>query len=381
MDINKFNKLREKIQKKDFEGKNENLDKWLYRFSFFGNVSSIFFAIFLVFPALYKAFNVYLGFGIWDIILANMTTFAFLVSFEVIKRYLIRNFSHDLCLNKNKLSFKLVGWFIVSLSIITLSFYLSINGSKNLAESTVFNETKHNEMLESKMDSIYQKYEKLRKPYIDEIEELRKSNRRSREIQASTTNAWERRENEKIISNNEQIIGNYEEKLTIYSNAVKEEIEELKTNLELIQEKEINKEFKIIYLFIIIVIFNELIIISGVYFREYYEYNLYEINLVKYEKLYNKRDRFRSLLAFIYHEGKLNVGERVIAGLELKAILKERTNLSSINKLVDEFMFEMDRLGVFNTVGKRRFIGLPYEDALKLIDNYDDIFMVLDNIK
>lgn len=381
MDINKFNKLREKIQKKDFEGKNENLDKWLYRFSFLGNVSSIFFAIFLVFPALYKAFNVYLGFGIWDIILANMTTFAFLVSFEVIKRYLIRNFSHDLCLNKNKLSFKLVGWFIVSLSIITLSFYLSINGSKNLAESTVFNETKHNEMLESKMDSIYQKYDKLRKPYIDEIEELRKSNRRSREIQASTTNAWERRENEKIISNNEQIIGNYEEKLTIYSNAVKEEIEELKTNLELIQEKEINKEFKIIYLFIIIVIFNELIIISGVYFREYYEYNLYEINLVKYEKLYNKRDRFRSLLAFIYHEGKLNVGERVIAGLELKAILKERTNLSSINKLVDEFMFEMDRLGVFNTVGKRRFIGLPYEDALKLIDNYDDIFMVLDNIK
>lgn len=381
MDINKFDKLREKIQKKDFEGKNSSLDKWLYRFSFLGNISSIFFAVFLVFPALFKAFDLYLGVGVWDKMFAILFTLAFLVSFEVIKRYLIRNFSHDLCINKNKLSFKLVGWFIVSASVIALSFYLSINGSRNLAESTVFSEITHTRMLSTKTDSIMLKYDNLKKPYVSEIEELRKSNRRSREIQASTSNAWERRESEKIITNNEEIIRNYEEKLSEYDNQHVVEIENLKEELSILQERELSKEFKIIYLFIIIVIFNELIIICGVYFREFFEYRLYEINNVKYEKLYTKRDRFRSLLAFIYQEGKLTIGDRVIAVLELKEILKDRTNIAGVNRVVDEFMIEMDRLGIFNTVGKRRYIALSYEEAINIVDTYDDIFRILDDLK
>ena len=54
MDIKKYDTLRNKINKKDFEGKNKSLDKWLYRFSFFGNIGSIFFAYFLVYPSLQK---------------------------------------------------------------------------------------------------------------------------------------------------------------------------------------------------------------------------------------------------------------------------------------------------------------------------------------
>ena len=127
--------------------------------------------------------------------------------------------------------------------------------------------------------------------------------------------------------------------------------------------------------------FNELIIIGGVYFREYFEYNLYLLNKDYFEKIYTKRDRYRSLLMFIYNEGKLNVGDKVIPGLELKSIISERTNIQNSNKMVDDFLQEMDKLGVFVTSGKRRYIGMAYNDAMLLIENYDSAFRILENMK
>ena len=57
MDLKKYDELRNKIHTKDFEGRNKSLDKWLYNLSFLGNVGSIFFAYFLVSPALNKAIS------------------------------------------------------------------------------------------------------------------------------------------------------------------------------------------------------------------------------------------------------------------------------------------------------------------------------------
>mgnify|MGYP001484371838 CR=1 FL=1 len=82
---------------------------------------------------------------------------------------------------------------------------------------------------------------------------------------------------------------------------------------------------------------------------------------------------------FVYQEGKLSVGDNVIKGLELKEIVKEKTTLPI--KFVDEFLRDMDRLGIFVTHGKRRHIQATYEDALQIVDSYDDAYRVLENIK
>ena len=95
MDLKKYDKLRKKIDTKDFEGNNKGLDKWLFGFSFIGNISSIFFAYFLVFPALLKAITINFVTGNWGITLAIGLTLIFLSIFEVTKRYFIRNFSND----------------------------------------------------------------------------------------------------------------------------------------------------------------------------------------------------------------------------------------------------------------------------------------------
>ena len=68
-----------------------------------------------------------------------------------------------------------------------------------------------------------------------------------------------------------------------------------------------NEDSRNILLFVIIVILNELLIIGGLYFREYYEYTLYIINQEKFEKLYQKKDRYKALLTFVYNDGKLTI--------------------------------------------------------------------------
>ena len=128
-------------------------------------------------------------------------------------------------------------------------------------------------------------------------------------------------------------------------------------------------------------IFNELIIIGGLYFREYYEYNLYIINQDKFEKINLKKDRYRALLSFVYNDGKLGSGDKVLPSLELKGVVAEKTQIQNSNKFVDEFLRDMDRLTIFTTHGKRRLINKPLTEALDIIDNYDDTYRVLENLK
>ena len=65
--------------------------------------------------------------------------------------------------------------------------------------------------------------------------------------------------------------------------------------------------------------------------------------------------------------------------MELKELLKEKANLP--NKLVDEYLYYMDNANVFSVVGKRRHIAKTYQEALDIIDNFDDITQILENIR
>ena len=86
-------------------------------------------------------------------------------------------------------------------------------------------------------------------------------------------------------------------------------------------------------------------------------------------------------MAFVYRDGKLTAGDKVITGLELKEIVAEKTNIQNSNKFVDDFLKDMDNLGIFNTVGKRRLIATTYNEAQNIIEHFDDAFRVLENIK
>lgn len=383
MDLKKFDKLKQKINTKDFEGNNKGLDKWLWRFSFIGNISSIFFAYFLVYPALLKAITLNFITGNWGLVLAFGLTLIFLSIFEITKRYFIRNFSNDYVVNKRKLNFKILSWSVVSVAIVALSFYLSISGSKNLAKTSSFKNAVVQTEVVSKTDSLTSIYDTQKQIYVVDNEALRAVNTDLRQKLADTPLNYPttRKGYQDNIDSNTELIRENDAKISELNTELDRKIGDF--NVEFAQTKSGNEDedAKNILLFVIIVVFNELIIIGGLYFREYYEYNLYVINQDKFEKIYLKKDRYRALLSFVYQDGKLNVDDKVIPMLELKAIVAEKTHIQNSNKFVEEFLRDMDRLTIFTTHGKRRLINVTFTEALDVIENYDDSYRVLENMK
>ena len=383
MDLKKYNELRKKINTKDFEGNNKGLDKWLWKFSFIGNISSIFFAYFLVYPALLKAIAVNFVTVNCDVGLAFVLTLIFLSIFEITKRYLVRNFSNDFVVNKRKLSFKILGWSLTSVAIIALSFYLSISGSKNLATtSSVKNVVAKTEIL-AQIDSLTTVYDTKKLIYITDNEMLRATTNDLRKSLSETPLNYmtARRDYQVSIDKNGEIINGNDTKIAGIDKELQHVIVELNQSFLETKSGNADEDSKTKLLFVIIVVFNELIIVGGLYFREFYEYNLYTINQDKFEKIYKKKDRYKALMSFIYNDGKLNIGDRVMPSVELKEAVKEKANIQNSNKFVDEFLQDMNRLGIFVTVGKRRNIGKTYIDALDIIENYDDTYRVLENLK
>lgn len=383
MDTKKYDKLRQKIKTKDFEGNNKGLDKWLWNFSFLGNLSSIFFAYFLVYPALLKAITLNFITGNWGIALAGGITIVILSIFEIVKRYLIRNFSNDFVINRRKLNFKVFGWSVTSMAIIILSFYLSISGSKNLARTSSIKNAIVQTEVDSKSDSLVTVYDMMKQPYVDDNASLRAVNTELRQKIAETPLNYPtvRKGYQDNIDKNTELIRENDKKIDNINAELHQKIGEYNAEFAETKSENQTEDTKNIFLFVIIVCFNEILIIGGLYFREYYEYTLYMINQEKFEKMYQKKDRYRALITFVYGEGKAATGDKVMSGLLLKEAVAEKTSIQNSNKFVDEFLRDMDNLGIFTTHGKRRLINVSFAEALEMIENYDDNYRVLENLK
>jgi hypothetical protein len=383
MEIKEYDKLRRKINVKDFEGNNKALDKWLFGFSFVGNIGSIFFSYFLLYPALLKAITINLVDGFWGTAIAFIFTNVFLVIFEIIKRYLFRNFSSDYVKNSKKINGSIITWFFASVAIVLLSFYLSLVGSRNLASTSVIQNNIATTQVDVQKDSLAVQCERKKKTYEVDNQALRNVNNELRQTISQTPVGYVtiRRDYQSNVDKNTKIIDNNQAEINRIDLHLSQRVNELKSNLNTTINTNATEDTKNIVLFIIIAIFAELIIICGVYFREWYEYNLYIINQQKFEKIYQKKDRYRALLAFVYKDGKLAPGDKVMGGLELKDIVAEKANIQNSNKFVDEFLRDMDNLGVFTTIGKRRMIGATYQDAMVVVEKFDDTLRILENMK
>lgn len=175
MKIKKYDSLRKKIEKKGFEGKNESLSKWLYYFSFLGNVGSIFFATFFVFPILYLAISMNLIDGTASTVLSIIGAIVILSVFEILKRKTLTNLSFDLINSKYNI-LKSIGNFFVSIILITMSFYFSLNGAMEFVTTNDEFVKKSNNYLTHQIDSVKSVYDDKTKVYNLDNNELRKIN-------------------------------------------------------------------------------------------------------------------------------------------------------------------------------------------------------------
>jgi len=383
MDIINFVKLKNKISKKDFEGKFKNLNYWLFKSTFVSNVGSIFFAFFMVYPNLQKAISINIIDGIVSEIGAFIITISFLTLFEIIKREFFYSFSINFITNYKKFNISNFLWLLLSVVITALSFYLSIIGSKNIATTHVYDNNVIQIEYNQKRDSILKLFELKKLEYVEENNRLRAYNDKIRNKLTTIpiTYVKIRRDyqdiidkNQKIISDNLIKIDNLDNETNLSIATINEELQQEKLNKQ-------NDEYQTISVLIIIAVICEIIIFCGIYFKEWYEFKLFNTYKIKYDKIILKRERYQILLQFVYYNGNLNVGDKIISSVELKKIISSTTKIPHSNKLIDEFFIDMQRLNIFNVVGKRRYIAMSYDDAIKTINNYDDVTIILDDLK
>jgi hypothetical protein len=379
MEFNKYVELRKKIKEKSFEGKNKNLSKWLYKSSYGGNVLSIAFAFFLVFPTLNNTISAHIVGGNIGIYISMFLTILILSAFEYIKRILLHNLSFDLVKYKwNILKPAIVGWFIFSVVIIGGSFYLSLTGAKNFASTSSNTNSLIEHSNKQVIDSLTSLSNNEKNIYISNLASLRESNKllRGKLLNTDDNSSKLRKEYQSIIDKNSIEINQDEAKLKDIDNNINNKILELNKNVDINKSENKNNDVNNIVLFIILSSFIELLIIIGIYFKEYYDLTLYSINEGKMEKQYVKKERYTILLKYIFKEGKAQIGEKVPAVAPFKELIKTKTQTIS-SKFIDEFFIDMDNHNIFTKEGKRRFIGISYDKALELLDEFDDSSILL----
>src|SRR5690606_6886350 len=166
MELKKYDTIRKEIKKMDIESKFKRLSDWLYLFSFVGNVVSIFFAYFLIYPLFNDAVSHYIQTDSTNIIISSIFTVLILSMFELIKRIVLKNFSFDFVKERFKIKeFSIISWLIISLGLIVLSFYFSINGAMKFADNTIVVEQQINKELINEQDSIKNIYQAKKNIY------------------------------------------------------------------------------------------------------------------------------------------------------------------------------------------------------------------------
>jgi len=334
-------------------------------FSFFGNITSIFFAFFF-FLSLFSniLFNInpfYIGVGV----------VLFLGIFEYIKRYVFDLFSIEL-LKNNKFNKNKIIFLITTLTMIGFSFFFSLNGAQRLVNKEIFIKEKIDYNITYKTDSINNYYMvNYIKPYQDENKLLIKQQAELTNQQTQLVNkGW----NTSKVSNQLQIINdqisNNKNQITKYELERNSKINKLEISENNKLSSEQNKNNTNIFYFLFLSTIIELIIIAGVFYNRYYTFRtIKEYEDVTVNTLGYKNWKMYSEILDIIFSKDIKINE-YISSLNsiLETIDANDLNISR-NDLTKAFK-TFNYLGITETKGPKRLLRMSKIKSEELLKKY-----------
>ena len=189
-----------------------------------------------------------------------------------------------------------------------------------------------------------------------------------------------RRELQALVDSNNESITDNDTRISNIDKELNSEINKLQTEQESEQSENEDKDISNILLFLIISTSIEFIIILGIYFDKYYDYNVYLSNIGELENTHKKRDRYRTLIKFIFKEGMLGQDQQILGKTKLLNLIKEKSTIPSPNKFLANFLNDMEYLNILKLNGTRRYTAVTYQDALEKIDKFDDTLRLLEKL-
>ena len=370
MKLTEFKKAENSIQNQDFNKSYKNINTIMFYLSVFGQFASIFLAYFLVSKVLSSA--------IQNTILVTISSIILLGGLELLKREVFDKFSINQLKTNSFFSKDVLPLLIISVFLISLSFYSSLKGAEEFSSKA--------KEIETKVDTIVQKFEdsltlksnsnltkideeiNLLKAKINDKDKEQTSIESNQQITFQQRNRVRDLKQEKAELRTE--ISGLENSKKSVKEEIQKEIEEFKNkvNSKASTEKKENKTNS--FLFIIISTLIEIIILSGVYFNEYYTYRSYK----EYKKKIERDPNFQKWV-------NLNIVLDVIYGPETKINDKLPSNktiqdLCKVNGLIllNKDLIEMNKLfttlGLTKSSGSSKYISKTKDKAQEILRNY-----------
>lgn len=339
MKIDKFNKLKLKLEVFKLEQNYLTLDRVLYYFSFLGNIFLIYFGYFFVksitntIPSLFPFQDLF-----FTIFIA-----LFLTGYELTKRFTLEQFFTGLMQYKKLTANLFIGCWISSL-LIAGSFYLSIKGAHRLVDNSEAISTAVDLNVTQKQDSIAKYYDK-EIAYYRSQPGRRKADRVYRD---SVVNSLQQAKDAKI--------------------------QQLETKTQTKANAALDKNMENSTAFLFITIFLEMIVLIGVGFDAFYTVGSYEetkklLQTPKFKQL----ELNLKLLKLYYQNGKKIVGDQTLSFNKFQSLVQTQ-KIDASQKDLKTFIVLCQELDIIKEFrGKKKEFMITYQEAKDLLENQEVI--------
>jgi hypothetical protein len=367
MKINEFKKLEEKINGQNFNKGYKNINSLMLILSIFGHFASIFLA--------YFALSKVLG-GVIEnnpaVVL--ITSIIMLTGLELLKRDIFDKFSIQY-LKAKAFTKDVLPLFLLSIVIISTSFYASIHGAKEFSSKEAVLEENQKVVVNQFADSLTLVYNAKVVEVQTEIkadkDKLDLKDKEQTDLEAIQPPTRSQRNRIKDLKEERNILRTDITKLEGDVNIIKTELttkikeHETEVGAETEDKKKSNSSNSLAFILISTLI--ELIILAGVYFNEYYKFRSYREfrNSIEKDPNYQKWMLYEQMLSIVYTEDtKMN--QKLPANKSIADMCKVN-DIIVMPKDITDFLKVMNGLGIIKTSGSTRYVNKQRDLAFEIL--------------
>jgi small-conductance mechanosensitive channel len=336
MKLDKYFKLKNDLETFNFEKNFNSLSRTLYYFSFLGNIFLILFSYFFIKDVTNSIPTLFTGQGLFFSIFIVL----FMTGYELFKRFSFQQLTGTI-LRLRKVTINIVLGILVSLTLVSGSFYLSLNGAHRLIDTKDI-------VLTTVDSSVNKQTDSLSKYYDKEIEFYR--------TQPSRTRA-DRQYRDSIVA--------------VLQTTKDTKIKEAESKISGKSTDKLNKVQENSTAFAIMVFFLELIILIGVAFDAYYVWTSYDemkqiLNTPKYKQL----EIHLRLLKLYFQNGRKKEQDPVMSRSKLIS-LAASSKIPCNQKDINGFIALCSELEITSGNRRNKVYNMNYDKAKGLIENQD----------
>jgi hypothetical protein len=336
MNLDKFFKLKNNLETFNFENNFNSLSKTLYYFSFLGNIFLVLFSYFFIKNVTNSIPTLFTGQGVFFSIFIIL----FMVGYELFKRFAFEQLTSTI-LRLRKFTLNILLGTLVSLVLVSGSFYLSLNGAHRLIDTSETIVTKSDSTLSNKVDSIGKYYDK-------EILYYRNQSARTR--------------SEKV----------YRDSIVNVLQVAKDaKIKEAEQKVEFKTQSQTSKIEENSLAFAIMVFFLELIILIGVAFDAYYTWTSYdEMKTIMNTPKYKQLELNIRLLKLFYQNGRKKEQDPTISRSKMVSLVGA-SKIPANQREINDFLALCSELEITTGQRRKKVYNMSYEKAKGLIENQE----------